>query len=250
MDWVRDFYTKQNVWGEGVYDREISSEDRKRAASVAACLERKTGRVLELGAGGGQTCAALADLGFHATALELLPLPIAQAQTFAEEARMGTMTVIAGDFYDVDPESDFDLVGYWDGFGVGTDEDQRRLLKRIAAWLKPEGCALIEVGTPWYWVNAAGQGWQVGQALRRYGFDPVECRMLDTWWPIDDESQAITQSIRCYSPADFKLLLQGTGLKLQSFTPTGAVDYQAKTYREQAPLEEAMGYVAILLLDD
>jgi hypothetical protein len=70
---------------------------------------------------------------------------------------------------------------------------------------------------------------------------------LDKWWLVNDESQAVTPSIRCYSPADLRLLLQGTGLELQRLEPTGAVDYEAKKYREQVPLVEAMGYVARLV---
>jgi len=71
--------------------------------------------------------------------------------------------------------------------------------------------------------------------------------MLDTWWPGDDESQAVTQSLRCYSPADLRLLLQHTGLTLQSLEPGGAVDYDKHEWHPQVPLEQAMSYVAKLI---
>jgi len=44
--------------------------------------------------------------------------------------------------YDVDIGGPFDAVCYWDGFGIGDDQDQRRLLRRIAGWLAPDGRAL------------------------------------------------------------------------------------------------------------
>lgn len=248
MDWVKTFYTKQNEWGEGIYLRPIGEADHKRAAKIAEWGAIAPKRVLELGAGGGQTSAAMAAVGHEVCAIELLPAPLANAQALATQTYKGTMSVVAGDFYEIELNRQFGVVCYWDGFGIGTDADQKRLLKRIAAWLKPDGFALLEVGTPWYWANAAGQGWQVGQATRRYDFDPIECRLLDRWWPTDDESQAVTQSIRCYSPADLRLLLQGTGLELQHIEPTGAVDYVAKSYRDQAPLQEAMGYLAKLVM--
>lgn len=248
MEWVQEFYTKQNAWGEEFYLVEVDESHRKRAAYMETIAGDGAKHMLELGAGGGQTSAALADLGHTVTAVELVPAAVAHAQQLADQPRKGAMTVIDGDFYQIDlPAASFDVICYWDGFGVGTDADQRRLLSRISHWLKPQGCAIIEVGTPWFWAYAAGNGRQVGQAMRRYGFDAEGCRLLDTWWPIDDESQAITQSIRCYSPADFRLLLQGTGLHLASLEPTGAVNYEAKTYREQAPLAEAMGYMTKLI---
>lgn len=250
MDWVREFYINQNEWGEGIYTVEMDESHRKRAAYMENVARVGAKHILELGAGGGQTSAALADLGHTVTAVEIVPAGIAHARQLAAQARSGTMTVIDGDFYQIDlPAASFDVVCYWDGFGVGSDADQRRLLRRVTGWLKPDGCAIFEVGNPWFWAYAAGNGRQVGKAMRRYGFDADGCRMLDTWWPIDDESQAVTQSIRCYSPADFRLLLQGTGLHLDSLEPTGAVDYEAKTYREQAPLAEAMGYIAKLVPD-
>jgi len=46
------------------------------------------------------------------------------------------------------------------------------------------------------------------------GFDPVACRFTDTWWEQDQPLQRHTQTGRCYTPADFLLLLEGNGLTL------------------------------------
>jgi SAM-dependent methyltransferase len=166
-----------------------------------------------------------------------------------EHLSQGDLTVLQADFYSVELPNRFDVVCYWDGFGIGTDSDQRRLLARIASWLAPGGCALIDINTPWYWAQAAGQEMRFGDVVRRYAFDALGCRMLDRWWPVDDEQGAVTQSLRCYSPADLQLLLQGTGLAIQAVEPGGAVDYAAKQYRDRVPLEQAMQYVAHLVPD-
>jgi hypothetical protein len=46
--------------------------------------------------------------------------------------------------------------------------------------------------------------------MQRNDFDPVGCRFLDQWWKLNDPSEVISQSIRCYTPGDFLLLLKGT----------------------------------------
>ncbi len=172
-------------------------------------------RVLELGAGGGATAAATADLGHAVTAIGLSPVRAAFAREFARDREV---TVVEGDFSTVALEGRFDCVTYWNGFGVGTDDDQRRLLRRIVTvWLAPGGSVLLDVFSPWRWARDAGRREVV---LRRRplvndrDFDPVRSRFIDRWWPQGEEGQAITQSARCYAPADLVLLLEPTGLAL------------------------------------
>jgi SAM-dependent methyltransferase len=205
--------------------------------------------VLELGAGSGQMAAALADLGYHVVANELLAEVAARAQELAAVPRAGSMTVIQGNFYEFDPGREFDVVCYWDGFGLGSDADQRVLLRRVREWLSPGGHALIEVYTPWYWPQAAGRTMILGRAERRYEFDGRGNRMLDTWWAREDPESAVTQSLRCYAPADLELLLEGTGLRLIDVEPGGSYDAVSERYEADAPLERAMSYVATLAPD-
>lgn len=42
----------------------------------------------------------------------------------------------------------FDVIAYGNGFGIGTDLDQRQLLDRIAVWVRPEGHLLMDVFNP------------------------------------------------------------------------------------------------------
>ncbi len=81
--------------------------------------------------------------------------------------------------------------------------------------------------------------------MREYGFDGEGCRWIDRWW-LENGGEAIEQSLRCYSPADLRLLLEGTGLALVDVKAGGMMDYKSGRYVEAAPLEQAMWYVAIL----
>jgi len=250
--WVRDFYAKQDEWA-GVSRDPITDAHRRNADLVHRLTGGKIGRVLELGAGGGQNAAALADLGYSVTAIELVPSVAQNAIELAAQPRKGHLRVIVGDFCDVELPGRFDVVCYWDGFGVGSDDDQRRLLKRVADWLAPEGFALIEVYTPSYWSGIARSGMagretEFEGVCRRYGFDAAGSRMLDSWWPVGREGEAVTQSLRCYSPADFQLLLKDTGLSLESVEPRGAYDPVQDRFIEDAPLVESMQYLAKLIL--
>lgn len=247
MDWALEFYTKQNQWS-GVYEEAIHDGHRLKAGWIEELTGPGKKRILELGAGGGQVAAAMAMLGHDVTAVEQAPTLCAHAQKLAAEARQGQLTVLQADFYAVTLEGSFDIVCYYDGFGIGEDGDQRRLLKRIAGWLSPTGSALIEIGTPWYAASVDGRGWRVGQAERRYNFDADGCRWVDTWWPIDQPKQAVQQSLRCYSPADLRLLVESTGLQLQHIKPGGTMDWAQRKWLPVAPLGRALSYLAQLCL--
>jgi len=245
MDWALQFYTKQNQWS-GVYEEPINEDHRLKAAWIEELTGAGHKRVLELGAGGGQVAAAMAELGHEVVAVEQAPTLAAHIQKLAATLPVGQLSVVQGDFYRVDLTGPFDVICYYDGFGIGSDADQRRLLERIASWLTPTGSALIEVSTPWYAASVDGRGWTVGQAERRYNFDAEGCRWLDTWWPIGQPEEQVQQSLRCYSPADLRLLIEPTGLQLQRVKPGGTMDWAQGKWLPVAPLGQAMNYVAQL----
>lgn len=244
MQWVKAFYEKQQAW-TSLYTGEITDHHRQNVCKVQWLAGPPPLTLLELGAGGGQFARAAADRGYEVTAIELIDASFQHMKSLAKGIKRGRLTALQKDFYRIELPHTFDVVCYWDGFGLGKDGDQQRLLKRIYQWLEPHGCALIDVYTPWYWTQAAGHKTLLGSNIARCSdFDAMGCRMIDYWWPIDDPSQKVTQSLRCYSPADLRLLLQGTGLALEEVTPGGAYDAKAQIYDEQAPLSQAMSYVA------
>ena len=248
MDWVKPFYSKQHEWA-GVYGGDVADTHRKNAAIVRRLAAGRIGCLLELGAGGGQNAAAAADLGYSVIAIELVSSGVKNAQELASQQRKGQLCIIEGDFYEVELPKPFDIVCYWDGFGIGSDDDQRRLLKRMAGWLQATGFALVELYTPGYWAGAAGRQMDFGKVIRRYDFDTEGCRMLDRWWPVGHEEQAVIQSLRCYSPDDFQTLLKGTGLAMESVESRGAFDAERNQFVEHVPIEQAMQYLAKLTPD-
>ena len=243
MHWSEAFYARQ-AGISGMYTAAIHPSTHALATRVTAHLGGPR-RVLELGSGGGQFAVAAALQGHDVTALERVPLLAEHTRSLTREG--GTpLEVQQADFYTVQlPEAHYDAVCYWDGFGIGTDDDQRRLLRRVAGWLAPTGRMYLDVMTPWYWANATGNAPQLPGYVRDYGFDADGCRMLDTYTP-EDGTEPFTQSLRCYSQADLQLLLQGTGLMLTEVWPGGSYDVQAEVWTPEVPLGKCMTYTAVL----
>ncbi len=245
MDWAAEFYEQQDRLGQ-VYSGPVAEYHHQKAAEVTARLGSSGKQVLELGAGGGQAAFALAQQGHEVTALEIVSRAAAHAQALARGLTQGSLTVLNADFFTVTLEDEFDAVCYWDGFGIGSDAEQRHLPRRTALWLKSEGVALVDVCTPWYWASVAGTEHSDVGYTRRYSFDADGCRMLDTWWDPQQPDARVTQFLRCYSPADLRLLLEGTGLVLQEVHSGGMFDQVAREFRPDVPLEQAMSYLAVL----
>jgi len=228
MDWARDFYTTTGHWW-GPAESGIGVRDRKRAATLER-LAPGAKRILELDAGYCNTAAACAELGFDVVAVEISER-ITYAEQFAARAYRGSLEIVPADFFHARFVGQFEAVTYWNGFGVGTDVDQRRLLKRISGeWLTEGGVALIDIANPLVWARWAGREEQRVQrpeqgykydVSERVDFDPVRCRFIDTWWRTESTETPMSQSIRCYTPADFTLLLEGTGLKLEQIEVAG-----------------------------
>jgi SAM-dependent methyltransferase len=250
VDGVADIYAKQYEWAG--WPRRWAEKNVVEAASVAAthveAINRLTGpgekRILELGAGSGFTSAALAAGGHEVVAVDLVDACVESIGRLAGQVENGSLGVVAGDFYSVDIEGPFDVVFYFDGFGIGTDDDQRRLLRRIESWLSPHGCALLDVFAPWYWAKLAGTVDEFPAGSGVYyeeGFDPEGCRMVERMWREGDQVGAVTQSLRCYAPADLELLLEATGLGIVAVEP-----YEDETHGGRVPLLEAMLYLAKL----
>jgi len=252
MGWTKDFYARQyellespTAWAQ-FFPADPPNHRKRRAAAIARLAGPGPKRILELGCGGGITAGAIALLGHTVVAVDIVEVAVASARRVAAHLSNGEMSVIHGDFYEIELDGLFDVVCYFDGFGIGSDADQRRLLHRIAGWLNPQGCALIDVYAPWYFAKDNGELYQEGNIMYRSDFDADGCRLEESLWPVgEDESQAITQSLRCYSPADFRLLLEGTGFVLDTMEPYAS----GFEFEKRVPLKQAEIYLAKLVLD-
>ncbi|MEU5870726.1 class I SAM-dependent methyltransferase [Glycomyces sp. NPDC047369] len=253
MEWAKDFYSRTGRWW-GEAESGIGPRDRTRVERFHAICGPGPHRVLELGCGYGNTAAAFADAGHRVTAVELTDRAD-YAQAHAERSG-GRLDVVRGDFYEVPVAGPFDAVTYWNGFGIGTDADQRRLLRRIATWLAPGGTALIDVYNPLVWARWDGdtevlhpapeRGYR-HELHQRLAYDPVAAVAVDSWWDAAEPEHVITQRLRCYSPADLHLLLEGTGLALTGIEAGGeARDLTADHASDAGMLRQHHEYLAVL----
>lgn len=247
MDWVRSFYAKQYEWAE--WRRRWGDFDPNDRDPRVDAVTRHAGsaplRILELGSGTGTTAAALAVAGHDVVAIEMQGELAAYTQELAALVMGGSLHAIAGDFYEAEPPGKFDVVAYFDGFGIGNDEDQRRLLRRIVGWLVPGGCVLVDVLAPWYWSRRAGNE----EEFPTGDWGALPRRVRPRGMPHDRADVARRARGRrrhavaavCYSPADLRLLIEGTGLSVVDVEP-----FTDERYDEPCELADAMLYLATL----
>lgn len=238
-----NFYNKQSLWSPETYFGEIDSKTKKKISIIKKYIP-KNNNILDLGAGGGQISLAMANLGYDVVGIELLPCLADYARKNAEKSR-GRLTIIEGDFYKLKLKKKFQLITYWDGFGIGADEDQRILLHRIKKWLPPNGMALIEVYTPWYSGYFSEKEMKFRGIRRKFGFDFENCRWEDTWTK-ENGHKSIKQSLRCYSPADLKLLLGNNGLVIKKIIPCVGFDKEETLLYGKKSLAKAITYLVLL----
>ena len=198
-------------------------------------------RVLELGCGSGGTACACARMGYQVSGVEISPKRVAFARNLIGDELDGRLTFCEGDFYSVFLSGPFDVVTYWNGFGVGSDAEQRALLNRVAGeWLSPGGLMLVDVFNPGWWARQSSETSRIDEydAYQRTVYVGLQGRFVDRWWSKEDESDALEQSVRCYSPPDLSLLLEGSGLTLERIEVQGSADAQ--------DFDAAYSYLAIL----
>ena len=253
QEWIKDFYSQASKW----WGPEVNGLEKRRAAAIERLCGKGIKRILELGAGAGLTAALMADDGHHVVAVELSPIYANYAREHLKTPRSGTLEFIEADFYTVELEGRFDVVCYWDGFGVGSDADHRHLLQRIAQhWLAPGGFVLMDVFSPLKPARSANTTVQldplksVPESVKmnhRCHFDPLNCRWIDEWEPVDEPDKALAQTLRCYTPVDFLLLLEGTHLTLKHLEVDGeALDFKSGSIVTNGPLMDAYSYLVQL----
>jgi len=258
LEWIKDFYDQTGIWWGPNVDQDYYQE---RVRTLERLCGPGSKKVLDLGAGPGGTAATMADAGHAVVAVELSPGRIQFARQLAKLPHKGSLRVIEGDFYTVKLEERFDVVCCWEVFGLGSDADQRQLLRRIASdWLAPGGMALLDVYSPVRPARAAGKEEILPplpcvpgsvEMINRCHFDPLHSRWIDEWQPVASPEQALAQTVRCYSPADFLLLLEGTGLSLRWIDVNGTeLDFASSEIITSGPLMEEYYYRALLSADD
>ena len=256
--WIRDFYSQAAIWwGDdpnepGVHDARLAIVQR------LAGLPPK--RMLDLGAGAFATAGVMADAGYDVTGIELSTARCELARKVATAPHKGKITLVEGNFLKADVGGDYDVICAWEVFGLGSDAEQRQMLKRMSSeWLAPGGLAIVEVYTPVTPMRNAGSEVHLEalegvpgsvDMIERCHFDPVYSRWIDEWVPEKDPGNALAQAIRCYTPADLLLLLEGTGMQLERIEAGGEeIDFRSGRVTTGGPLmgkENNYNYLTVL----
>lgn len=238
-NWANDFYKMQykfiGNYPEG-YHTKAANEILEQAGKPVHSL-------LELGAWDGSLARALSNQVGQITTVELIKEMVEKAKSLNPD----NIETVHGSFYGVTIKHKFDAIIYIDGFGVGTDDDQLKLLKNIKYWLKDDGCALIDVYQPEHWKKADGVEMYLNRRdmphiKRRYSYDFEENIMMDNWWHEKNEKLNNTQYLKCYTPDEIYNLCKQAGLNITGYFPHGAMDYESMKYHEHASLEECLSY--------
>ncbi len=212
MDWIEGFYSATRDWWAAA-EAVVDEVDRQRAALLTT-LAPSASTVLDLGCGYGTSAHAIAATGRSVVGVDLSSR-IHHAPDIS--SAIGDVELLPDDFFEID------VVCCWDG--VGNDDDQRRLLVRIADdWLIDGGVSLLEVFHPSGWVlddglsetkpadPAQGDPHTLGH---RRAFDPETTTATDSWWVIDPDITdpvVLTQHLRCYAPHELAELAAASGL--------------------------------------
>ncbi|WP_283750279.1 class I SAM-dependent methyltransferase [Bacillus cereus] len=228
---VKEFYKKQFELSN--YDINTENWLEQVAKEVQEQVGHPFQTMLELGAGNGGFARAMSKLNVKMITVEL----VTELVEFARDHSSKDITIHHGDFYQIDISEEFDVVSYLDGFGVGTDDEQLFLLKRIKDWMKDDGCALIDIYQPLYWKKISGQEMSLSSAMRKYEYDSINERMLDHWWNPNYPNDIVTQSLRCYTVEEISHLCGEAGLSIG-----GAFDFEQSRYKEQASLYDCLSY--------
>jgi SAM-dependent methyltransferase len=254
--WVKDFYdSAAEWWGESWYEGENL---QPRLSLVERLIGKAPRRLLELGAGTGETAGFLAAAGYSITAVDLSARNF-KLLTEVSKKYPGVIP-IQGDFLTAAIPGKFDAVCLFETFGMGSDADQRHLLQRIAGeWLLPDGVVLMDVYHPFGPVKCAGNEHLLDRLegvpgsvdmTERSTFDPVLCRWIDEWEPVQNKKAMRRQSVRCYTPADLLLLLETTPFKVVHTEFNGVpFDPQPSVINHESPIldyEKNYAYTVLL----
>ncbi len=228
MEWADKFYSESGKWWAA--DNKITSRDEARVNLIKRFAPPPK-RLLELGSSYGNTAAAEAGAGYDVTGIELSDR-FDSSNIWTDKEYPGSLKLVKGDFYEAIFEGKFDVVAYWNGFGIGSDEDQKRLLVRMSKeWLEDDGVVLMDVQNPYVWKRWAEEGGEELKADPERGYnyniseeikyDNEKGIVTDTWWVTEHPDERISQELRCYTTQELIDLLTDTGLKLDSIIIDG-----------------------------
>ena len=216
-DWTLDFF-------RGLGLEVVRDPDRERTAPLEAdwirrVLDLRPGdRVLDIPCGTGRIARVLAREGIRVLAIDRSPEIVSGAREAADGIRPPPVFRV-GDMLELDEPPRFDAaINWWGSFGYFSDEENREVVRRMAAALRPGGRLLLD---------AVNREHVRRHALGRHDISWDDVRILhEVWWDEDterlegtweihrgDSMQVLRSSIRLYTPAQLTRMVEGIGLE-------------------------------------
>lgn len=139
---LENHLSQEHDWASrrfGIIDQHI--------AWISQQLPNKQSKILDLGCGPGFYTHRLATMGYQCTGVDFSPASIQYAKQQAIQNNLNINYILA-DIRNYHPTDQFDLIMMTFGeFNVFKESDIKVLLNKIAQYLTPNGCLLIEAHT-------------------------------------------------------------------------------------------------------
>jgi SAM-dependent methyltransferase len=216
-------------WFDGFFEHEwldylALGEEAWTAKTVAFLVEElglhEGSRVLDVACGRGRVAIPLAQHGCRVTGIDLSPNSLARAREAAEEAGVD-LELVHLDMRALAFVEQFDAaINVFTSFGYFEDEaDDRRVVAAIARALVPGGTFLIDhINTVALMASYRPKEWTEFDDgtlfLEERRYDHLRGRHEATWTFVrpDGSRSEIMHSLRGYTSAELRALLEGAGL--------------------------------------
>jgi SAM-dependent methyltransferase len=228
------WYLDEQFWatfGSLMFNEETFAQGSDQAQALLNLVDRKPGRILDLGSGPGRHALPLAAQGYPVTAVDTSNMLLEDLRR-----RCGDLPIeiVQADMREFVREQAFDLVlVMWTSFGYFTNEaDHARVLDNIRASLQPDGCLVLDlVGLEYLCRNLEPvhlTEYDDGRILvERPELTDNLTRLDNDWYLIEGDRVHRTHfSHRVWSAGEIRALLAHSGLAVRALYG----DYQGSDY--------------------
>lgn len=143
--------TKKRLWDEEYHENKWHFADHTEGDCVYAHLERhaKSGKILDLGCGSGNTCTELAGSAYNSyLGVDISEEALAKASKRSEEVRRADKNrFVQSDFLNFETSETFDVILFRESMYHVPLERIKPLLDRLSRNLTPDGVFIVRMFT-------------------------------------------------------------------------------------------------------